>query len=97
MAPLKSGDRNSFISMNSFGKALAAWKDPREVVADPNARYYGMKLSEKTLVPGNDARLGQTRFETWLTQSAAQIPSAHPQPTGAAMVTKEKENRKKAS
>ncbi len=50
-------------------KGLAAWKDPREVVADPNARYYGIKLSEKTLVPGNNARLGQTRFETWLSQS----------------------------
>ena len=62
-------------------QGLAAWKDPREVVADPHARYYGVEVSEKTLVPGDDARLGQTRFETWLTQSAAQTPSAHPQPT----------------
>ncbi len=46
-------------------------KDPREVIADPNARYAGAKLGEKTLVPGNNARLGETRFETWLTQSAA--------------------------
>src|SRR3979490_1710253 len=50
---------------------LASFKDPREVIADPNARYSGAKLSEKTLVPGNNARLGDTRFETWLTQSAA--------------------------
>jgi uncharacterized protein YbjT (DUF2867 family) len=78
-------------------QGLAAWKDPREVVADPDARYYGIKLSEKTLVPGDGARLGQTRFETWLSQPAAQIPSAHPQPTGVAAVTKEKETRKKAS
>ncbi len=55
---------------------LASLKDPREVVADPNALYSGAKLSEKTLVPGNDARLGETRFETWLTQPAAQIPKA---------------------
>ena len=55
---------------------LASLKDPREVIADPNARYSGAKLSEKTLVPGNNARLGETRFETWLTQSAAQIPKA---------------------
>jgi uncharacterized protein YbjT (DUF2867 family) len=59
---------------------LAALKDPREVIADPNALYSGAKISEKTLVPGNNARLGPTRFETWLTQSAAQIPSAKPQP-----------------
>jgi uncharacterized protein YbjT (DUF2867 family) len=78
-------------------KGLAAWKDPREVVADPHARYYGIKLSEKTLVPCDGARLGETGFETWLTQPAAQIPRAHPQPTGAALVTKEKETRKKAS
>jgi uncharacterized protein YbjT (DUF2867 family) len=78
-------------------RRLASLKDPREVIADPNARYAGAKLSEKTLVPGENARLGETRFETWLTQPAAQIPSAHPQPTGAAVVTKEKETRKKAS
>ena len=50
-------------------QGLAAWKDPREVVADPNARYYGIKLNEKTLVPGENARLGETRFETWLTSA----------------------------
>src|SRR6185312_7886452 len=50
---------------------LAARKDPREVVADPHARYYGIKVSERTLVPDNNARLGETRFETWLTQVAA--------------------------
>lgn len=52
-------------------RGLAAWKDPRKVVADPNARYYGIKVDERTLVPGHDARLGETRFETWLTQPAA--------------------------
>ncbi len=78
-------------------RRLASLKDPREVSADPNARYSGAKVSEKTLVPGNNARLGETRFETWLTQLAAQIPSAHPQPTGVAVVTKEKESHKKVS
>jgi uncharacterized protein YbjT (DUF2867 family) len=78
-------------------RRLASLKDPREVIADPNARSSEAKLSEKTLVPGNNARLGETRFETWLTQPAAQIPSAPPQPTGIAVVTKEKESHKKAS
>ena len=55
---------------------LASLKDPREVVADPNALYSGAKLSERTLVPSNNARVGETRFETWLTQPAAQIPKA---------------------
>ena len=47
-------------------RGLAAWKDPREVVADPHARYYGVELSENTLVPGDDARLCATRFADWL-------------------------------
>src|SRR5213596_3187248 len=51
-------------------RRLASLKDPREVIADPNARYDGAKVSERTLVPGTNARLGETRFETWLTQSA---------------------------
>jgi uncharacterized protein YbjT (DUF2867 family) len=79
-------------------KGLAAWKDSREVVADPHARYYGIELSEKTLVPGDGARLGPTSFETWLSQPpAAQIPSVPAQPPGDAVVAKEKEARKKAS
>src|SRR5262247_1815706 len=49
---------------------LAARKDPREVVADPHARYYGVELSERTLVPGDDAQLGETRFADWLSRSA---------------------------
>jgi len=57
-------------------RRLAALKDPREVIPDPNARYGGARVSERTLLPGNNARLGETRFETWLDQSGAQIPKA---------------------
>jgi uncharacterized protein YbjT (DUF2867 family) len=53
-------------------RRLATLKDPCEIIADPNARYSGAELSEKTLGLGNSAQLGETRFETWLTQSAAQ-------------------------
>lgn len=49
-------------------KALAAWKDPRQVVADPNARYYGIQVKERTLVPDDGAKLGKTRLEDWLAQ-----------------------------
>jgi len=68
MAWLKWGDRKSFTSMNSSGKPWPQSKDPREVVTDPKAHYYGIEVSEKALVPENGARLGETRFETWLTQ-----------------------------
>ena len=52
-------------------KCLAAYRDPREVVTDAKAPYYGIQVSEKTLIPGDGAQLGETRFETWLTQSPA--------------------------
>jgi uncharacterized protein YbjT (DUF2867 family) len=57
-------------------RGLTAFKDPRVVVADPHARYYGIEVSERTLLPGDDARLGETRFETWLTQPAAKTAAA---------------------
>jgi uncharacterized protein YbjT (DUF2867 family) len=51
-------------------QGLAAWKDPRKVVADPQARYYGITVKERTLVPEDNAKLGQTRFADWLKESA---------------------------
>jgi uncharacterized protein YbjT (DUF2867 family) len=53
-----------------IGLGLSARHDPREVVADPHARYFGAELSERSLVPDADARLGEIRFEDWLSQSA---------------------------
>jgi uncharacterized protein YbjT (DUF2867 family) len=51
-------------------RRLASLKDTREVIPDPNALYSGAKVSERTLVPGKNARLGETTFETWLAESA---------------------------
>lgn len=47
---------------------LSALDDTREVVADPNALYYGIHVSERTLVPEDDAKLGEIRFKDWLAQ-----------------------------
>jgi uncharacterized protein YbjT (DUF2867 family) len=52
---------------------LAASKDSREVISDSHARYYGIQVSERTLVPNDDARLGETRFKDWL-QGTKQAP-----------------------
>jgi len=49
--------------------ALRAHNDPREVVADPHACYFGTELSERSLVPGIGAEIGTIRFEDWLKQS----------------------------
>jgi uncharacterized protein YbjT (DUF2867 family) len=50
-------------------RALVARHDPRTVVADPDARYFGAILSERSIVPGDDAHLAETRFEDWLSRS----------------------------
>ena len=47
-------------------QGLSARNDPREVVADPHARYFGAELGERTLLPGPEARLGEIRFVDWL-------------------------------
>ena len=57
---------------------LAARNDPREVISDPRGRYYGIAVSERSLVPNDDARLGKTRFEDWL-RAAKQTPKTMPQ------------------
>jgi uncharacterized protein YbjT (DUF2867 family) len=53
-------------------EALKARQDPREVVADPQSRYFGALLSESTLVPAAGARLGEIRFQEWLGQPVLQ-------------------------
>jgi uncharacterized protein YbjT (DUF2867 family) len=50
-------------------QGLRARNDSRTVVADPNAGYFGVEVDERTLVPAKGARLGETSFGTWLTQS----------------------------
>jgi uncharacterized protein YbjT (DUF2867 family) len=51
-------------------KYLTASKDPRTVVADIHARYFGAELDDRSLTPGDDPRLGSVRFEDWLARSA---------------------------
>jgi uncharacterized protein YbjT (DUF2867 family) len=57
-------------------QGLRAHNDPRTVVADAGAGYFGVEVDERTLVPGKDARLGETHFESWLAESAKPAPSA---------------------
>lgn len=44
--------------------------DPRQVVADPDARYFGIRLDERTLLPGDGAAAFETRFEDWIARPA---------------------------
>jgi uncharacterized protein YbjT (DUF2867 family) len=94
---LEIGGPEKFRLDEFIRRGLVARKDPREVVADPQARYYGIEVKERTLVPEDDAQLGKIRFDDWLAQPAAQTPGAQPQPTGVAVATQEEESHKKAS
>src|SRR5918996_3068443 len=65
------GGPEQFRFEEAVRRVLKALDDPREVVADPNAGYYGIAVTERALVPGDDARLGEIRLDDWLRESAA--------------------------
>jgi uncharacterized protein YbjT (DUF2867 family) len=71
-APLNSivelGGPEQFRMDELVRRYLAAREDPRSVIADPHARYYGAELAERTLVPDDNATIGETRFDDWLSQ-----------------------------
>src|SRR5262245_9129512 len=52
-------------------RVLEAMKDARSVVADPQALYYGIHATERTLMPEAQSRLGKTTYEQWLAANAA--------------------------
>ena len=50
---------------------LKAVGDPRQVVSDPEAPYFGARVEELSLVPLGEARLGRIGFDEWLRRSPA--------------------------
>ena len=52
-------------------RGLRARQDPRDVVSDASARYFGAELDDRTLVPGDGARLASTYLEDWLRRPLA--------------------------
>jgi uncharacterized protein YbjT (DUF2867 family) len=50
---------------------LAATRDARQVTTDPQAPYYGTTVNDRSLTPGDNPRLGPTRFADWLSHAKA--------------------------
>jgi uncharacterized protein YbjT (DUF2867 family) len=54
------------------GWLLGARDDAREVITDPDARFFGIAPADRTLLPGDDARLATSRFEDWFKNAGLQ-------------------------
>jgi len=87
-ATIEIGGPEQFRFDDFIRKVLSARNDRREVIADPHARYFGMELSERSLVPGEGAQLGEIRFADWLKSPASQPPTAKLSSAAAASATK---------
>jgi hypothetical protein len=58
--------------MDEFARRfLSATQDPRKVTADVHALYFGAELNDQSLTPDDNARLGPTRYDEWLSRSTA--------------------------
>src|SRR5262249_40919718 len=71
-------------------RVLGARHDPREVIADAHARYFGSELNERSLLPGDEAELGEIRFDDWLGRTAHPMPNSNGQPAVAAGASRER-------
>lgn len=76
-------------------RVLGARSDPREVIADPHARYFGTELDQRSLVPGDEAELGEIPFDDWLSRTAPPRPGRTGQ--RAAGARRERARSKKAN
>jgi uncharacterized protein YbjT (DUF2867 family) len=68
-ATVEVGGPERFRMGDLVRNALAAWNDSRVVIDDPKARYYGVTVTDRSLVPDPGARLGETLFDNWLSES----------------------------
>ncbi|MFI0454191.1 SDR family oxidoreductase [Actinomadura sp. 6N118] len=70
--PVEIAGPEQFRMDEFFRDALTAWGDPREVVTDPHAHYFGAELQERNLVPGDGAVLGEIKYADWLAGNAGE-------------------------
>jgi uncharacterized protein YbjT (DUF2867 family) len=68
---IESGGPESFQMDQLIRKYLIAKNDRREVVTDPDARYFGIRLDDRSLTPDAGARLGTITFDEWLARDQA--------------------------
>src|SRR6516162_10825652 len=72
---------------------LRAVGGPRDVVRDPEARYWGGRLAERTLVPLGEVRLGHIGFDEWLRRSREKLATDDAAPSGQTAVKEDQSLR----
>jgi uncharacterized protein YbjT (DUF2867 family) len=65
------GGPETFQFDEAIRRALVAMNDPRTVIADPAATYFGIAVGERSLVPGDGATVGEIRLDDWLREATA--------------------------
>jgi uncharacterized protein YbjT (DUF2867 family)/nitrite reductase/ring-hydroxylating ferredoxin subunit len=80
---LEIGGPEAFYLDGLLQRVLGAHNDPREVIADPHAHYFGTELNERSLIPGDEAELGEIRFDEWLERTAPISHQGHQDAVGA--------------
>ena len=78
------GGAEAFYLDGLLQRVVGARNDPREVIADAHAHYFGTDLKDRSLLPGDEAELGEILFDDWLGRTAQPIPNANVQPAAAA-------------
>ena len=71
------GGPQAFYLGGFLQRVLGARDDPRDVIADPHARWFGAELEERSLLPGDEAELGEILFDDWLDCAARPIPNSN--------------------
>ncbi len=71
MSPARSFPVGARALRTIVARYLKAVGDPREVVSDPEARYFGGRVEGHSLVPSGEARLGRIGFDEWLRRAQA--------------------------
>lgn len=80
---IEVGGPETFTLDEGIRKVLEFDRDPRSVVTDPSAPYYGVHVTDRSLVPDAGARLGGTRLDWWLAHVPAPRKAASAAPAPA--------------
>jgi uncharacterized protein YbjT (DUF2867 family) len=93
---LEIGGPEPFYLDGLIQRVLGAHNDPREVIADPHASYFGVELNDRSLVAGDEAELGEIRFDDWLGRTAHAFADHDLQSATEAAVSSRKTNSESA-